>query len=209
MKLRELIRESLADDFMKMAKEKGMNVRVAGTPEQEKQRTMDMLAKRRAEQEIHNQSAAEHDHANLPELEAEYASMKKEYEALGGSNWQYADREQNLTTGERKARGMEHGLNLLANKIHRAKKHISETATAGATSAANIGTVDAPHISPGKARGKKSYIGSPGKSGSKAPPQPKIYQPKNSDGTAKNGLDIKSKSLFGGPAKASGVIKRR
>ena len=81
---------------------------------------------------------------------------------------------------------------------------IAETATAGATSAANIGTVDAPHISPGKARGKKSYKGSPGKSGTKAPPQPKVVQPKNSDGTAKNGLDIKSTSLFGGPK----VIKR-
>jgi len=76
---------------------------------------------------------------------------------------------------------------------------IRETATAGATSAANIGTVDAPHISPGKARGKTSYKGSPGKSGTKAPPQPKVVQPKNADGTAKNGLDIKGTSVFGGP----------
>lgn len=76
-----------------------------------------------------------------------------------------------------------------------------ETATAGATSAANIGTVDAPHISPGKARGKKSYLGTPGgPGGTKAPPQPKVMQPKNSDGTAKNGLDIKGASVFGGPA---------
>jgi hypothetical protein len=81
---------------------------------------------------------------------------------------------------------------------------VSESATIGATSSANIGTVDAPHLSPGKARGKKSYIGSPGKSGSKAPPQPKVNQPKNKDGTAKNGLDIKGASLFGGPP-----IKRR
>jgi hypothetical protein len=43
-------------------------------------------------------------------------------------------------------------------KIH---EIITETATAGATSAANIGTVDAPHHSPGKARGKKSYLGDP------------------------------------------------
>lgn len=77
-----------------------------------------------------------------------------------------------------------------------------ESATAGATSAANIGTVDAPQLSPGKARGKKSYIGDPwgGKSGTKAPPQPKVVQPKNSDGTAKNGLDMKGANLFGGPA---------
>jgi hypothetical protein len=77
---------------------------------------------------------------------------------------------------------------------------ISESATAGATSAANVGTVINPHHSPGKARGKTSYIGKPGgPGGTKAPPQPKVVQPKNSDGTAKNGLDIKGASLFGGP----------
>jgi hypothetical protein len=80
---------------------------------------------------------------------------------------------------------------------------IAETATAGATSAASIGTVDAPQLSPGKARGKKSYTGSPGKSGTKAPPQPKVVQPKNSDGTAVNGLDMKGANLFGG-----GTVKR-
>lgn len=84
---------------------------------------------------------------------------------------------------------------------------ISETATAGATSAANIGTVDAPQLSPGKARGKRSYIGSPGKSGTKAPPQPKVVQPKTSAGTAVNALDMKA-NVFG-QAKESAVIKRR
>lgn len=88
--------------------------------------------------------------------------------------------------------------------VHRA---LEETATAGATSAASIGTVDAPQLSPGKARGKKSYIGSPGKSGTKAPPQPKVVQPKNPDGTAKNGLTMKA-NIFG-QAKESAVIKRR
>jgi len=86
---------------------------------------------------------------------------------------------------------------------------IRESASAGATSAANIGTVDAPQLSPGKARGKKSYIGSPGKSGTKAPPQPKVVQPKTKMGTAVNGLDIKGSSLFGGPKKKASVIKRR
>jgi hypothetical protein len=91
--------------------------------------------------------------------------------------------------------------------VHRS---IDESATAGATSAANVGTVINPHHSPGKARGKKSYIGEPGgPGGTKAPPQPKVVQPKNSDGTAKNGLDIKGKSLFGGPANEAAVIKRR
>jgi hypothetical protein len=73
---------------------------------------------------------------------------------------------------------------------------IFEAATAGATSAGAIAAVPNPHISPGPARGKKSYIGSPGKSGTKSPPQPKVNQPKNKDGTAKNALDIKA-SLFG------------
>jgi uncharacterized protein GlcG (DUF336 family) len=49
-----------------------------------------------------------------------------------------------------------------------------ETATAGSTSAGNIATVVNPHISPGKARGKKSFTGSPGKSGTKTPAQPKV-----------------------------------
>lgn len=77
-------------------------------------------------------------------------------------------------------------------------REIFETATAGATSAANVGTVVNPHISPGPARGKKSYTGSPwgGKSGTKSPPQPTIKQPKKKNGTATNALDMKS-SLFG------------
>ena len=91
-----------------------------------------------------------------------------------------------------------------------AEPTINETATAGATSAANIGTVDAPHISPGKARGKKSYLGSPSTgSGTKAPPQPKVVQPKTKAGTAVNALDMKGANLFGQPAKESAVIKRR
>ena len=78
---------------------------------------------------------------------------------------------------------------------------IFESATAGATNAANVGTVDAPHYSPGKSRGKKSYIGNPwgGQSGTKTPPQPAPKQPKTKSGTAVNGLDIKGASLFGGP----------
>jgi hypothetical protein len=91
------------------------------------------------------------------------------------------------------------------------KESIAETATAGGTSAGNIGTIANPHHSPGKARGKKSYLGDPwgGISGTKAPPQPKVVQPKTKAGTAKNGLDIKGTSLFGGPANESTVIKRR
>ena len=80
------------------------------------------------------------------------------------------------------------------------KEILGEEATAGATSAASIATVDAPHLSPGKARGKKSYTGSVASgSGTKSPPQPKVVQPKNPDGTAKGAYEIKGASLFGGP----------
>lgn len=71
-------------------------------------------------------------------------------------------------------------------------KDLLETATAGSTSAGNIATVVNPHISPGSARGQKSYIGKPGQSGTKAPPQPKPKKQKPTD----NALDMKT-SLFG------------
>ena len=84
-------------------------------------------------------------------------------------------------------------------------REIIESATAGATSTANIGTVVNPHISPGPARGKRSYTGSPGTgSGTKSPPQPKVKQRKNKDGTAKGAHELKGVSLFG-----QGVIKRK
>ena len=75
-------------------------------------------------------------------------------------------------------------------------KDILEQATAGATSAGNIATVVNPHLSPGRARGKKSYTGSPGRSGTKAPPQPKPKKQKPTD----NALD-KDVSIFGAPLK--------
>ena len=75
-------------------------------------------------------------------------------------------------------------------------KDILEQATAGATSAGNIATVVNPHLSPGSARGKKSYTGSPGKSGTKSPPQPKPKKQKPKD----NALD-KDVSIFGAPLK--------
>lgn len=81
----------------------------------------------------------------------------------------------------------------------RLRELLGETATAGATTAASVGTVVSPHIAIGKDRGKKSYTGSPGKSGTKAPALPKAVQAKNSDGTAKNALDIKT-NIFGGSA---------
>ena len=67
-----------------------------------------------------------------------------------------------------------------------------EAATGGSTSSAMVGSIPNPHISPGPARGKSSYTGTPGRSGTKAPPQPKPKKQKPSD----NALDMKT-SLFG------------
>ena len=78
---------------------------------------------------------------------------------------------------------------------------VRENATAGATSAGNIATVTSPHIAIGPDRFKKSFTGSPGVSGTKAPKLPKIVQPKNPDGTAKGAHNLKGTSLFGGPLK--------
>ena len=73
---------------------------------------------------------------------------------------------------------------------------ITEQATAGATSSGNISSVVSPHIAIGRDRFSKSYTGSPGVSGTRAPRLPKITQPKRKDGTAVNALDIKT-NIFG------------
>jgi len=73
---------------------------------------------------------------------------------------------------------------------------IKEQATAGATSAGNISTVVSPHIAIGKDRFKKSFTGSPGKSGKKAPkvPLPKKQKPRSC--LCKTLLKIISKQLL-------------
>ena len=75
-------------------------------------------------------------------------------------------------------------------------KRLGEQATAGATSAGNIATLSNPHVAAGPDRFKKSYTGSPGRSGTKAPnvPKPKMQKPTD------NALTMTGTSLFGGPA---------
>jgi hypothetical protein len=75
-----------------------------------------------------------------------------------------------------------------------ATESVQEDATPGATSAASIATVVNPHIAIGSARGKKSYTGSSGKSGTKAPKPPKARMQKPTD----NALDMVGTSIFGG-----------
>ena len=77
-------------------------------------------------------------------------------------------------------------------------RRVKEQATAGATSAGNIATLNSPHVAAGDDRFKKSYTGTPGKSGTKAPKLPKIVQPKNPDGSAKGAHNLPGVSLFGG-----------
>jgi hypothetical protein len=67
-----------------------------------------------------------------------------------------------------------------------------ESGTQGGTVSGHIASVPNPHISPGSARGKTSYIGKPGQSGTKAPPQSRPKKQKPTD----NALDMKI-SLFG------------
>ena len=77
---------------------------------------------------------------------------------------------------------------------------VREYATAGATSSGNIASVTSPHVAIGKDRFSKSFTGSPGRSGTKAPRLPKIVQPKNPNGTAKGWHELPGTNLFGGPA---------
>ena len=79
------------------------------------------------------------------------------------------------------------------------KDIICETPSAESTHSANvqIGVV-------GAHKGGKSYTGSPGKSGTKAPKQAKVVQPKTKNSTAKNALDMKGGKLLGG----QGLLKR-
>lgn len=81
---------------------------------------------------------------------------------------------------------------------------IKEQSTAGATVAGNIATVVSPHVAIGADRFKKSYHGSPGRSGTRAPRIPTAYTPKNANGTAKGAHELAGTSLFGGP----GVVRR-
>ena len=72
---------------------------------------------------------------------------------------------------------------------------LKEFATPGATTAGNIASLPNPHIA-NPDRNKKTYTGTPGKSGTKSP---KHYKPKKQKPTD-NALSMPNVSLFGGPA---------
>jgi len=79
-------------------------------------------AERDAQAQSERQQKIQQDIENLPDLISQYNDMETEYESMGGSNWQYADSEQNLSDEERRARNMETSMRQLANRIHTAKK---------------------------------------------------------------------------------------
>ena len=74
---------------------------------------------------------------------------------------------------------------------------ITENSAAGTTVAGNFASVANPHVAVGPDRFKKSYTGTPGVSGTKAPRPPKPKKQKPTD----NALDMKGTSIFGGPLK--------
>lgn len=81
-----------------------------------------MMAARRKERGAQSLEAAKKDAPNLASLQKQHAEMQGKYQKLGGSNYQYADREQNLSEGERQARSMESGMNQLGSRIGAIKK---------------------------------------------------------------------------------------
>lgn len=118
--------ESLADQIMASARAAGLNPRLAGTPEQERERSQQILAQRAQEREEAARQAALADARILDSLKDEYKQMNDRYKSLGGSNWQYADREQNLSNNEREARSMEPALRNLGARITRAEAVITK-----------------------------------------------------------------------------------
>lgn len=70
---------------------------------------------------VREKETAKKDAADLPNLQKRHAEMEATYNK--GKNWQYADREQNLSDEERTARGMQGSMNQLAQRIQNVKKH--------------------------------------------------------------------------------------
>ena len=108
----------------KKAVKEAMERMKAGKSDKPKTRadTDALMASRRKERNAQNLQAAKKDAPNLSALEKQHGEMKSKYDKLGGSNYQYADREQNLSEGERQARSMESGMNQLSNRINAIKK---------------------------------------------------------------------------------------
>jgi hypothetical protein len=83
-----------------------------------------VMAKNRENARLNNEARAKErgpapKPPTLGELQKKQGDMKKKYESLGGSRWQYADRDQNMTREEREARNMEGDMRDVQREISR------------------------------------------------------------------------------------------
>ena len=78
------------------------------------------------------------DTADLPNLEKQHAEMQAIHEK--GKNWQYADREQNMSPDERRARDVSSQLSNLGSRISAVKRSTSSYAKGGKISLSDCGT---------------------------------------------------------------------
>jgi TATA-binding protein-associated factor Taf7 len=96
------------------------------------------MAARKKERAMQLQEQTKRDAANLPELEKQHAEMEAIHEK--GKNWQYADREQNMSENELRARDIAGRMNDLGNRISAVKRNTSSYAKGGKISLGDCGT---------------------------------------------------------------------
>jgi hypothetical protein len=80
------------------------------------------LAARKKDREAKALDDAKKDAPNLAKLQKQHAEMTEKFNKLGGSDYQYADRDQNMSDDEREARDMQSSMNQLGNRINAIKK---------------------------------------------------------------------------------------
>jgi len=86
-----------------------------------REETEGRMAARKKESESAERESAKRDAADLPNLKKRHAEMEETYNK--GKNYEYADREQNLSDEERSARDVKGSMSQLAQRIHNVKKH--------------------------------------------------------------------------------------
>lgn len=96
------------------------------------------MADVKARNEKSKAEAFERDSADLPNLEKRHAELSAVHSK--GKNWQYADREQNLSDEERQARGVSSELSSLGNRISAVKRSTSSYAKGGKVNLNDCGT---------------------------------------------------------------------
>ena len=99
--------ENLADEFMKMAKAKGFNVRKAGTPDQERERTQNMLAQRQKDREMEPKPTYGDD--KISQWKEELSKAKEGFD----KNYDYSDDNSYWREQNQKAKTIRHYTELL------------------------------------------------------------------------------------------------